>query len=252
MRTLDCLNNRHYNPVTGTFLSVDPLVAMTGEPYIYGSANPIKYSDPTGLCPQFTMDADGNWTCEFFPTGGPRIAVDNGPEERCNVGGVTCTVDQGKIPTDYVFQRPDGSRPKQHPEEYEGVPTGDLSYVPPSDPFDFDISTDVGGLLVDNTILDEGLAGLLRWAHLRASGVDSRPRVPTAVPPSVEPLLEDDFVQFVQCYTGVVGSGATAVSGTSLRITKDTGEAVAQRVVPVIGKSAAGGGPSVFACYHRD
>ena len=49
-RSLDYLNNRHYDPTTGVFVSVDPLVTMTGEPYIYGSANPITKSDPTGLC----------------------------------------------------------------------------------------------------------------------------------------------------------------------------------------------------------
>ena len=32
------------------FVSVDPLVTTTGEPYIYGSGNPITRSDPTGLC----------------------------------------------------------------------------------------------------------------------------------------------------------------------------------------------------------
>lgn len=46
------LNNRHYEPTTGTFLSVDPLVALTGEPYIYGAANPVTYSDPLGLDPR--------------------------------------------------------------------------------------------------------------------------------------------------------------------------------------------------------
>jgi len=44
------LNNRHYDPSVGVFVSVDPLVTMTGEPYIYGAANPVTYSDPTGLC----------------------------------------------------------------------------------------------------------------------------------------------------------------------------------------------------------
>lgn len=44
------LNNRHYDPTTGVFVSVDPLVTMTMEPYIYGSANPVTISDPTGLC----------------------------------------------------------------------------------------------------------------------------------------------------------------------------------------------------------
>ena len=45
------LNNRHYNPNTGTFTSVDPLVTKTMQPYIYGAANPVTYSDPSGLEP---------------------------------------------------------------------------------------------------------------------------------------------------------------------------------------------------------
>lgn len=45
------LNNRHYDPTTGVFVSVDPLVTKTMQPYIYGAANPVTYSDPDGLCP---------------------------------------------------------------------------------------------------------------------------------------------------------------------------------------------------------
>ena len=44
------LNNRHHDPTLGQFLSVDPLVVKTGEPYVYGAGNPTTYSDPTGLC----------------------------------------------------------------------------------------------------------------------------------------------------------------------------------------------------------
>ena len=44
------LNNRYHDPTLGTFISVDPLVASTGEPYIYASGNPTTHSDPTGLC----------------------------------------------------------------------------------------------------------------------------------------------------------------------------------------------------------
>ena len=45
------LNNRYHDPALASFLSVDPLVTTTGEPYIYGSANPTTLSDPSGLCP---------------------------------------------------------------------------------------------------------------------------------------------------------------------------------------------------------
>jgi RHS repeat-associated protein len=48
---LTYLNNRYHDPAFGHFISVDPLVARTGEPYIYASANPTTLSDPTGLDP---------------------------------------------------------------------------------------------------------------------------------------------------------------------------------------------------------
>ncbi len=48
---LTYLNNRHYSPDTGVFLSVDPMVNKTGQPYIYGAANPVRFSDPSGLDP---------------------------------------------------------------------------------------------------------------------------------------------------------------------------------------------------------
>jgi len=33
-RGLGCLNNRHYDPTTGVFVSVDRLVTLTGEPHV--------------------------------------------------------------------------------------------------------------------------------------------------------------------------------------------------------------------------
>lgn len=53
------LNNRYHDPMTGQFISVDPLVTTTGEPYIYGAANPATYSDPSGL------DADTSSTIQY-------------------------------------------------------------------------------------------------------------------------------------------------------------------------------------------
>jgi len=44
------LDNRYYDPDLGVFLSVDPLVATTGTPYLYANANPTTLSDPSGLC----------------------------------------------------------------------------------------------------------------------------------------------------------------------------------------------------------
>ena len=43
------LRARTYDPTTAQFLSVDPLVDETGEPYGYAGDNPVNRSDPTGL-----------------------------------------------------------------------------------------------------------------------------------------------------------------------------------------------------------
>jgi RHS repeat-associated protein len=43
------LHARVYDPVTAQFLSVDPAVAETGEPYGYAAENPVNEVDPSGL-----------------------------------------------------------------------------------------------------------------------------------------------------------------------------------------------------------
>jgi RHS repeat-associated protein len=41
---------RTYDPATAQFLTRDPWVALTGEPYSYASDNPLTWADPTGRC----------------------------------------------------------------------------------------------------------------------------------------------------------------------------------------------------------
>ena len=43
------LRARWYDPATGQFISVDALVALTGEPYSYAGGNPVNGSDSLGL-----------------------------------------------------------------------------------------------------------------------------------------------------------------------------------------------------------
>ena len=58
MRPTTCLSrptyvlavHRYYDPSTGTFLSVDPLVALTRDPYGCISGDPVNGADPLGLC----------------------------------------------------------------------------------------------------------------------------------------------------------------------------------------------------------
>ncbi|MSX93854.1 MAG: hypothetical protein F2749_10595, partial [Actinobacteria bacterium] len=49
VRRLTYLNNRYYDPATGVFVSVDPLVGKTGTPYLYANGSPVTISDPFGL-----------------------------------------------------------------------------------------------------------------------------------------------------------------------------------------------------------
>ena len=43
------LENRYYDPGTGQFLTRDPLLPATGEPYSYADDNPLNAFDPIGL-----------------------------------------------------------------------------------------------------------------------------------------------------------------------------------------------------------
>jgi len=46
---LQYLRARWYDPATGQFLTRDPIEAITGEPYVYASDNPLNEVDPSGL-----------------------------------------------------------------------------------------------------------------------------------------------------------------------------------------------------------
>jgi RHS repeat-associated protein len=44
------LRARYYDPTTGQFTTIDPLLADTNEPYTYATNDPINNIDPLGLC----------------------------------------------------------------------------------------------------------------------------------------------------------------------------------------------------------
>jgi RHS repeat-associated protein len=46
---LQYLRARHYDPSTGSFLTRDPLVSLTREPYGYVGGDPVNRTDPWGL-----------------------------------------------------------------------------------------------------------------------------------------------------------------------------------------------------------
>lgn len=41
--------NRYYDPTTGQFISVDPMVIATGQAYSYTGGNPVNLADPSGM-----------------------------------------------------------------------------------------------------------------------------------------------------------------------------------------------------------
>jgi len=47
---------RYYDPSTAQFLTIDPLVAITHQPYAYAGGDPLGQSDPTGLGPSNWFD----------------------------------------------------------------------------------------------------------------------------------------------------------------------------------------------------
>jgi RHS repeat-associated protein len=54
------LINRYYSPATGQFISVDPQVAQTLQPYAYANGDPVSNTDPSGDTPK------SGWGCKVL------------------------------------------------------------------------------------------------------------------------------------------------------------------------------------------
>jgi len=65
------LVNRYYDPATGQFLSVDPEVASTLQPYAYAAGNPVSETDPTGMV---SARGTASWALSHWNTS-PGVAV---------------------------------------------------------------------------------------------------------------------------------------------------------------------------------
>jgi uncharacterized protein RhaS with RHS repeats len=56
---LKCSINRYYDPATDQFLSIDPDVATTDQPYLFTGDDPLNATDPLGLWSLFHAVASG-------------------------------------------------------------------------------------------------------------------------------------------------------------------------------------------------
>jgi RHS repeat-associated protein len=82
---------RYYDPTTAQFLTVDPLVQTTNQPYSYANNNPTNTTDPTGLC---------GWECVYSALEGFANGITGGAvayiDELISPGS-TCTYDHDGV-----------------------------------------------------------------------------------------------------------------------------------------------------------
>jgi len=71
------LRARYYDQVTGQFLTRDPSVSQTLQPYAYAAGNPINVLDPSGLCNAFDPGcwASAVWTWGTTPRPSSRLSA---------------------------------------------------------------------------------------------------------------------------------------------------------------------------------
>ncbi len=61
---LDNMRARDYSPATGSFTSVDPMLASTGQPYAYAGDAPASSADPSGLINDVPSGGGGSLTID--------------------------------------------------------------------------------------------------------------------------------------------------------------------------------------------
>jgi RHS repeat-associated protein len=68
--------NRYYDPSTDQFLSVDPMVGVTGEPYAFTGDDPLNATDPLGLLSLSHVVNPCDWgnACHHLAHGTARVA----------------------------------------------------------------------------------------------------------------------------------------------------------------------------------
>ena len=82
------LVNRYYDPSTGQFLSVDPLVGITDQPYQYVGGDPVNLTDPLGLW--WCMPQGASGPCPTGYTPGPPYNMNSPQPPESLISPVAC------------------------------------------------------------------------------------------------------------------------------------------------------------------
>ena len=99
------LRARYYDPTTAQFLTIDPLIAVTGTPYAYVTGNPLNSTDPSGLCDSFWC-----WVALGAAAGAGRLHPRNRRIRRARAGGSRSRICRiGRIRRGYGRSRRGGS-----------------------------------------------------------------------------------------------------------------------------------------------
>jgi hypothetical protein len=111
------LVGRYYDPATGQFLSVDPEVDETEQPYAYTEDDPVNGVDPLGLCT--TTEFGYLYAGPCATTGAQAIAAENGIQAASQRTGIL-----GDVESDVEHYDPFYSALTDYEAEYHDAQDG--------------------------------------------------------------------------------------------------------------------------------
>ncbi len=153
------LRARYYDPVTAQFMTVDPIVGLTGQRYAYVNGNPINNVDPSGkYCAGVTHGSDG---CAMSINGGGQAPVGQ------TTGGTVCAC--GVNANSYV--PPNWTPPAAPPPSSISITTsGNATVGPAANPAPLAVANYGPGIWSGGT---SGETGGCSWCGIAAAAVGS-------------------------------------------------------------------------------
>ena len=96
------MNARDYSPATAEFTSVDPLLAVTGQPYVYADDDPASNADPSGMmsCPLWLCGLAHNIVTNVLNSVWDNLWADN---QCVNANAAVVTGNIGKLAQQFGY-----------------------------------------------------------------------------------------------------------------------------------------------------